>query len=88
MNAGPYVCQVRRMKESHRITYWVSISNAAGKEITPAYYADRWKAAFDVAEWECLLNGGPDPMPCILNFNPTTYPNEDEPCEHTEQTPT
>lgn len=61
------VCGVKTMKTSAGDDYYVSVE-CGGRELTPHKFGERWKAEYEAAEWEWLLNGGVKPD--LMAFGP------------------
>lgn len=65
-------CDIAEMRLSgDRIDYFVRI-RVGDRELTPHVFREKWKAEYEVAEWEWLLNG--KEKPDLLDFGPHTNP--------------
>ncbi len=51
---------VKEMITSAGHDFYVSV-NIGERELTPNVFKERWKAEYEVAEWQWLLNGGEKP---------------------------
>lgn len=67
---GKFRVSVQEMVESHQTTYWVCLDRPDRPlgampwdkgRITPHYFKKKEHAEFEAKQWECFLNGGPDP---------------------------
>lgn len=65
------ICDVAEMRLSgDRCDYFVRI-RVGDREITPHVFRERWKAEYEVAEWQWLLNGGEKPD--LMDFGPRSH---------------
>lgn len=60
-------CGVKTMKTSSGEDHYVSVV-CDGRELTPHMFKERWKAEYEAAEWQWLLNGAEKPD--ILAYGP------------------
>lgn len=60
-------CFVREMRTSKGSEFFVVV-RCNGRELTPHMYTERWKAEYDVASWQHLLCGAPEPD--LLAYGP------------------
>lgn len=65
---GDVECFVREMRTSKGAEFFVVVKRD-GRELTPHMYTERWKAEYDVASWQHLLCGAPEPD--LLAYGPS-----------------
>lgn len=66
--AGGVECFVREMRTSKGSEFFVVVK-LGDRELTPHMYTERWKAEYDVASWQHLLCGAPEPD--LLAYGPS-----------------
>lgn len=68
-------CFVREMRTSKGSEFFVVV-RCNGRELTPHMYTERWKAEYDVASWQHLLCGAPEPD--LLAYGPDAASHDQE----------